>query len=134
MQFGQCYYGVASALACLLVVPSAPVNADGTTVVYSRTGDGTFSPTATYRVDHQEAIAAYALAPAFRDEGGDTLYTTMPDGTGVRIGSGAGFVQFLEDNYPRLGGVASNEACDDTVRILWKFSCPSACLPDPFVC
>ena len=89
MQIGQRFYGVASVLAFLLVVPSAPVHADGTTDVYSINDDGTYSPTATYLVDHDEAIAAYELSPAFRDEGVGTLYSTMPDGTRVRIGTGS---------------------------------------------
>ena len=85
MQIGQRYYGVASGLALLLAVPSASVNADGTTDVYSRNDDGTFSPTATYLVDHDEAIAAYELSPAFRDEGGGLggARRTRPNSVGV---------------------------------------------------
>lgn len=102
----------------------------GVTVVYGDPdGDGAFSPQATYSVDAIEALAAFSRSVNQNDVEPGGLYYDDGTGKALRIGNTNAFIEFLASHYTRVGGVATNAACDNGATIDFTHSCPYDCDP-----
>lgn len=121
--------------ACLALAPMAishddqDQNLESVTVLYEDiTGDGDFTPVASYLVDPYVALQAYNMDPASAI--GDQHVFSVKETIATRIGSGDGFQAFLEANYQMLPIDKHAPDCDATVNLTYTLTCWPTCTPD----
>lgn len=106
-----------------------PPETTRTTALYTLNEDGTYSATAVYLVDPDEAMAAYVASGLAPEADGEQLYSVdVLAEEGTHLGSAEGWVDFLESNYPKLDPDRM-PPCDATVILTYILACPFNCDP-----